>query len=178
MVQWKKSQNPSTFSFFLSFLSFCISFYVSICLNHKIIEFQEWWNKQRENHHDLFIKKSETQRLFIFVEIHTLSADPVVDKEQTWSANQFSWVCLLRLQAWWLSLLFLLGMLAYVYGELSKELLNDGAKVWVLFLFPCILYSYPSGSAFLCHWHSWGDSWERNLSLFNTPTFCRSCNSS
>lgn len=61
-------------------------------------EFQEWWNKQREKHHDLFIDKSETQRLFTSVEIHTPTADPAVDKERTRSARQLSWVCLLKLQ--------------------------------------------------------------------------------
>ncbi|KAJ9697466.1 hypothetical protein PVL29_009331 [Vitis rotundifolia] len=61
-------------------------------------EFQEWWNKQREKHHDLLIDKSETQRLFTSVEIHTPTADPAVDKERTRSARQLSWVCLLKLQ--------------------------------------------------------------------------------
>ncbi|XP_034691338.1 probable xyloglucan glycosyltransferase 6 [Vitis riparia] len=76
-----------------------VSFFLRFCMSRpQNYEFQEWWNKQREKHHDLFIDKSETQRLFTSVEIHTPTADPAVDKERTRSARQLSWVCLLKLQ--------------------------------------------------------------------------------
>ena len=76
-----------------------VSFFPRFCMSRpQNYEFQEWWNKQREKHHDLFIDKSETQRLFTSVEIHTPTADPAVDKERTRSARQLSWVCLLKLQ--------------------------------------------------------------------------------
>ena len=63
-------------------------------------EFQEWWNKQRENHGNdlLFNDKSETPN-FLAVELGSAvgSHDLTVDKERTRSARQIKHVWLLKL---------------------------------------------------------------------------------
>ncbi|PSS09624.1 Xyloglucan glycosyltransferase [Actinidia chinensis var. chinensis] len=62
-------------------------------------EFQEWWNKQRENQHELFVDKSENPNpSWLTVEIRSPTADQTVEKERARSARQISWVCLLRFQ--------------------------------------------------------------------------------
>ncbi|KAA8550569.1 hypothetical protein F0562_002253 [Nyssa sinensis] len=53
-------------------------------------EFQEWWNQQRQNHHDLFLDKSENPSS-LTVEIRSPTADQTVEKERTRSARQLSW---------------------------------------------------------------------------------------
>ncbi|GMP48628.1 hypothetical protein CsSME_00015915 [Camellia sinensis var. sinensis] len=58
-------------------------------------EFQEWWNKQREDHDHDYFDKSENPS-WLTVEIRSPSADRTVEKERTRSARQLSWVCLLR----------------------------------------------------------------------------------
>ncbi|XP_057482786.1 probable xyloglucan glycosyltransferase 6 isoform X1 [Actinidia eriantha] len=60
-------------------------------------EFQEWWNKQRENQHELFVDKSENPSC-VTVEIRSPTADQAVEKDRARSARQISWVCLLRFQ--------------------------------------------------------------------------------
>ena len=77
-------------------------------------EFQEWWNKQRENNNlDLFEDKADHQAAaaapFLSVDIHggggasaggggPPSSDPSVEKDRARSARQLSWVCLLKFQ--------------------------------------------------------------------------------
>ncbi|KAJ7950532.1 Xyloglucan glycosyltransferase [Quillaja saponaria] len=62
-------------------------------------EFQEWWNKQREKNHELFLEKSDNPNTpFLTVEISSPISDQSVGKDRTRSARQLSWVCLLKLQ--------------------------------------------------------------------------------
>ncbi|XP_059626249.1 probable xyloglucan glycosyltransferase 6 [Cornus florida] len=60
-------------------------------------EFQEWWNKHRDKHSDLFLDKSENPS-WLTVEIRSPSADLTVEKGRTRSARQLSWVWLLKFQ--------------------------------------------------------------------------------
>lgn len=73
-------------------------------------EFQEWWNKQRENHGNelLFNDKSETPN-FLAVELGSAvgNHDLTVDKERTRSARQIKHV-------WLLKLIHIASSLAYV----------------------------------------------------------------
>ncbi|XP_061354685.1 probable xyloglucan glycosyltransferase 6 [Gastrolobium bilobum] len=67
-------------------------------------EFQEWWNKQRENNNlDLFEEKSDqVDSSFVSVDVggrrSGVNSDPSVEKERGRSARQLRWVCLLRFQ--------------------------------------------------------------------------------
>ncbi|KAL6967965.1 putative xyloglucan glycosyltransferase 6 [Sarracenia purpurea var. burkii] len=60
-------------------------------------EFQQWWNKQRENNHDPLLDKSENPS-WLTVEIQSPTPDRTVEKERVRSVRQLSWVCLLRFQ--------------------------------------------------------------------------------
>ncbi|XAR58765.1 Xyloglucan 6-xylosyltransferase [Bertholletia excelsa] len=60
-------------------------------------EFQEWWNKQREYHDELFLDKSDNPS-WLTVEIRSPSGDRTAGKDRARSARQLSWVCLLRFQ--------------------------------------------------------------------------------
>lgn len=76
-------------------------------------EFQDWWNKQRENGHDVVPEKYESttnsnninnnhhhpNSPFLTVEIRNPSSDPAVDKEmRARSVRQLSGIYLLKLQ--------------------------------------------------------------------------------
>ncbi|CAK9188579.1 unnamed protein product [Ilex paraguariensis] len=58
-------------------------------------EFQEWWNKQRENQGELL---SENPNSLLTVEIRSPTADRTADKDRTRSARQLSWIYLLKFQ--------------------------------------------------------------------------------
>ncbi|KAJ0113627.1 hypothetical protein Patl1_01514 [Pistacia atlantica] len=65
-------------------------------------EFQEWWNKQRDNGHELLQDKSDVSNPttpFFAVEIGSPNSDPTVEKEvRTRSARQLSGIYLIKFQ--------------------------------------------------------------------------------
>lgn len=60
-------------------------------------EFQEWWNKQRDNN-GLFSDNSLNPNTHLALEIPSPTADGTAHKERTRSARQLSWVYLLKFQ--------------------------------------------------------------------------------
>ncbi|KAE8037826.1 hypothetical protein FH972_010381 [Carpinus fangiana] len=69
-------------------------------------EFQEWWNKHREN--SLLEPSSQNpSTASLTVDIRSPSSDRTVDKGRARSARQLSWVCLLRFQQIFSCLAFL-----------------------------------------------------------------------
>ncbi|GAV70771.1 Glyco_tranf_2_3 domain-containing protein [Cephalotus follicularis] len=64
-------------------------------------EFQEWWNKQREKNHELFLDNNHNSNSngILTVEIPSPSAtDPTVEKARTRSARQLSYLWQLKFQ--------------------------------------------------------------------------------
>ncbi|KAF5187114.1 Xyloglucan glycosyltransferase [Thalictrum thalictroides] len=70
-------------------------------------EFQEWWNKERANNHELFpeTRPSSSSSSSLLLEIHNNNKndtnkeeDRSVGKDRSRNARQLSWVCLLRFQ--------------------------------------------------------------------------------
>lgn len=130
-------------------------------------EFQEWWNRQRENHNDVFIDKSENPN-WLTVEVRSPTSDQSVEKERSRSARQISWVCLLKCQQIANSLAWITnGSLSLVrtvnrriasspqsHSDLTAPLVESRLyRVIKVFLFLVVLLLFFELTAYFKGWH-------------------------
>ncbi|XP_044494001.1 probable xyloglucan glycosyltransferase 6 isoform X1 [Mangifera indica] len=95
-------------------------------------EFQEWWNKQRENGHELFQDKSDISvptTSFFAVEIGSPNSDPTVEKEvRTRSARQLSGIYLIKFQQIGNSLAWITNSLIYILRTANRRIKSSDSS--------------------------------------------------
>ncbi|XP_010246671.1 PREDICTED: probable xyloglucan glycosyltransferase 6 [Nelumbo nucifera] len=92
-------------------------------------EFQEWWNKEKERNHGLFLDKSENPN-WSAVEIGSPTGDAdstAVEKERSRNARQLSWVCLLKFQQAANCLAWLTNGFLYVLRTANRRVISSSS---------------------------------------------------
>lgn len=86
-------------------------------------EFQECWNKQRENGHEFLQDKADVNDALLSVQVRNPGQDSTVDKEvRSRSARQLSWIYLLKFQQIANSLAWMTSSIIYILRIANRRI--------------------------------------------------------